>query len=61
MDGLVSNDHEKLNTTKGLQDIDMNLVAPKVTNLANGKDRLLLQNRMCCSLRRIVEVSATNL
>lgn len=36
MDGLVSTDHEKLNISKGLLDIDMNLVAPKVTDLGNG-------------------------
>ena len=59
-DGLVSTDHEKLNTSKDLLDININLVASKATDLGNGKDRLLFQNEMGCSLRRLVELSAMN-
>ena len=53
MDGLVSTDHEKLNTSKGLQNINMNLVASKSIDLGSGENSLLFQNGIGWSLRRL--------
>lgn len=53
MDGLVSTDHEKLNTSKGLLNVNMNLAASKSTSLGNGENSLCFQNGIVWSLRRL--------